>query len=282
MKKIISALLMILVLSSLITGAFAEDDYKQYDFILTCNGEDNVTAEKDAVVTVKLSIRCLNFEEPTELAAYQTEICYDDEVLELVKGSMKLAEGVNAADIRTDEFGKRIRVSYAIPEETKLFKKETEVMTFDMKVLDEVGNTKLTQENYLVSTEDGYDTYDCSAEELTVVTESYIIPEHSVVFESMNGQTYDEVLITEGDTVSEPVTVPIREGYTFAGWYEDSECTQPYDFSKPVDNSMTLYAKWDKTETPMSPWMIYAMISPVVIGILLFFLIRKNAKKKTE
>lgn len=282
MKKIISTLLIILVISSLAAGAYATDESRHYDFILTCNGEDSVSAEKDAVVTIKLSLRCTDVEEDTEVSAFQTEICYDDEVLELVKGSMKFADGVNAVDIRTDEFGRRLRVSYALPGKSELFKQETEVMTFDLKVLDEVGDSDLTQENYLVSDEYGYDTYDCDAEVLTVVTESYIIPEYSVVFESMNGETYDEVLITEGATVGVPETAPVREGYSFAGWYSDSECTEVYNFSAPVENSITLYAKWEKNETPLSMWIIYAVAAPVVIGIILFLALRKKDKNKNK
>lgn len=44
-----------------------------------------------------------------------------------------------------------------------------------------------------------------------------------------------------------PVTAPTvsRAGYTLVGWYTDEACTAAYDFTKPVTDSVTLYAKWE-------------------------------------
>ena len=49
--------------------------------------------------------------------------------------------------------------------------------------------------------------------------------------------------VTDGATVKEPDT-PTREGYTFAGWYTDTDCTVEYNFSGVVTKNITLYAKW--------------------------------------
>lgn len=49
--------------------------------------------------------------------------------------------------------------------------------------------------------------------------------------------------VTDGATVKEPDT-PTREGYTFAGWYTDTDCTNEYDFAIGVTADITLYAKW--------------------------------------
>ena len=38
---------------------------------------------------------------------------------------------------------------------------------------------------------------------------------------------------------------PSREGFKFAGWYVDPDCTTAYDFTQPVTNNMILYAKWE-------------------------------------
>lgn len=37
---------------------------------------------------------------------------------------------------------------------------------------------------------------------------------------------------------------PTKEGYNFGGWYREGSTT-PYDFSTPVTESFTLYAKWE-------------------------------------
>lgn len=36
-----------------------------------------------------------------------------------------------------------------------------------------------------------------------------------------------------------------KAGYTLVGWYTDEACTAAYDFTKPVRDSVTLYAKWE-------------------------------------
>lgn len=38
---------------------------------------------------------------------------------------------------------------------------------------------------------------------------------------------------------------PTRSGYVFAGWYTDEARTAAYDFTQPVTDSVTLYAKWE-------------------------------------
>lgn len=55
--------------------------------------------------------------------------------------------------------------------------------------------------------------------------------------------------LDECETLKEP-PVPFVEGHTFLGWYTDPECTQLYDFTKPVSQIedelvwLKLYAKW--------------------------------------
>ena len=49
--------------------------------------------------------------------------------------------------------------------------------------------------------------------------------------------------IKYGDTATEPAE-PSAEGYSFAGWFTDSECTSEFDFSTPLTEDITLYARW--------------------------------------
>ena len=44
----------------------------------------------------------------------------------------------------------------------------------------------------------------------------------------------------------DPPEPPTREGFTFAGWYQDKDCIYEWDLAAaPVQQSMTLYAKWE-------------------------------------
>lgn len=36
-----------------------------------------------------------------------------------------------------------------------------------------------------------------------------------------------------------------KAGYTLVGWYTDEACTAAYDFTQPVTDNITLYAKWE-------------------------------------
>ena len=72
------------------------------------------------------------------------------------------------------------------------------------------------------------------------------VEKFSVTFNTNGGNEIDTQIIEKGNKAVEP-EVPVKEGYTFNGWYTDEELTTPYDFDTPVDSDITLYAGWDKT-----------------------------------
>ena len=62
---------------------------------------------------------------------------------------------------------------------------------------------------------------------------------------------YRSVRVPDGSPVTEPETPVYNAGdgtgyFSFAGWYTNYACTDgnEYDFSRPVTNDITLYAKW--------------------------------------
>ena len=65
----------------------------------------------------------------------------------------------------------------------------------------------------------------------------------SVTFDANGGTAVVQQLVTKGEKASEP-TAPTREGYTFAGWYSDSDLTSEFSFDTAITASITLYAKW--------------------------------------
>ncbi|MDE2524227.1 MAG: InlB B-repeat-containing protein [Methanocorpusculum sp.] len=65
-----------------------------------------------------------------------------------------------------------------------------------------------------------------------------------VLFETQGGSFISPATgLSYGDRVAEPAT-PVKDGYTFGGWYKDSACTQGWSFSDSIPGDMTLYAKW--------------------------------------
>ncbi|PAT00971.1 hypothetical protein CI105_08975 [Candidatus Izimaplasma bacterium ZiA1] len=69
---------------------------------------------------------------------------------------------------------------------------------------------------------------------------------NTITFE-LNGGTGETSLVeTVGKDISEPT--PTKDGYTFAGWYIESDFTTVYVFDKMPTEALTLYAKWDMVD----------------------------------
>lgn len=68
----------------------------------------------------------------------------------------------------------------------------------------------------------------------------------TVAFNSNGGSACDTKFVATSDGKLVKPADPMRDGYTFGGWYTDEPCTQAYDFSTPVTADLTLYAKWTK------------------------------------
>ncbi|MBQ7794024.1 MAG: InlB B-repeat-containing protein [Clostridia bacterium] len=71
---------------------------------------------------------------------------------------------------------------------------------------------------------------------------------YTVNFNTDGGSAVSSVRVTSNAKAAEPTT-PTKEGYTFAGWYIDSELTTAYDFATAVTKNTTLYAKWTENNT---------------------------------
>lgn len=74
-------------------------------------------------------------------------------------------------------------------------------------------------------------------------------------FKELKGTSYTVAFVSNGGSdvpgqiranaaATKPAD-PTRSGYVFAGWYTDEACTAAYDFTQPVTDSVTLYAKWE-------------------------------------
>lgn len=75
--------------------------------------------------------------------------------------------------------------------------------------------------------------------------------------DAANGGYYAIDLLEETGVLTAPPYEPTRDGYSFAGWYADAECTVTWSFDEPVEISVDdsgtpiyrehrLYAKWNE------------------------------------
>ena len=73
-----------------------------------------------------------------------------------------------------------------------------------------------------------------------------IEPSVTVTFDSNGGSDVPNQVIDSGSTAIAP-SDPTLDGYLFAGWYSDPQLSNHYDFTTPVTQDITLYAKWVET-----------------------------------
>ncbi len=70
---------------------------------------------------------------------------------------------------------------------------------------------------------------------------------HTVTFNSNDGNEIASQSILDKEKVAQP-EAPIREGYTFDGWFQDSALEQAFDFDTIIESDLTLHAKWNKID----------------------------------
>lgn len=79
----------------------------------------------------------------------------------------------------------------------------------------------------------------------------YVPITYTVTFESNGGSLVTEQTVNEGAVATAP-GAPMLEGYTFDGWYSDSELMIPYGFTEGVMANVMLYGKWTKNSYTVS------------------------------
>lgn len=101
--------------------------------------------------------------------------------------------------------------------------------------------TETKTDNYVIRTKGVYDFVATSAAGKTA---SQTVTVYGIDFDSNGGNEVADQIVVSGGKATVPETVT-RTGYTFGGWYKESDCTNKWDFeSDVVTESITLYAKW--------------------------------------
>ena len=77
----------------------------------------------------------------------------------------------------------------------------------------------------------------------TILSVYYDLDVHTLTFDTMGGSRIDPVTVRHGNAVAKPKD-PVNGGYIFDGWYTDKTFRHRYDFSTPLTEDITIYAKW--------------------------------------
>ena len=72
--------------------------------------------------------------------------------------------------------------------------------------------------------------------------------QYKVSFETNGGSEVAEQIVDAGNSAVKPEN-PVKDGYTFAGWYKDIDLKTEYDFGSTVDTDIKIYAKWNIKES---------------------------------
>ena len=72
---------------------------------------------------------------------------------------------------------------------------------------------------------------------------------YTVTFNTNGGTEVASQKIESGKTATEP-TAPTKDGYTFGGWFTDSNFATAFTFSTAIKADITLYAKWIDASKP--------------------------------
>ncbi len=96
----------------------------------------------------------------------------------------------------------------------------------------------------------GTQTAESNVATITVLPKSETAKIYTVKFDACADLSYvgnmpSSCTVVEGATLP-AFTELTHEFYTFAGWYLDKECTQPFNADSQVNSDVTLYAKWEE------------------------------------
>lgn len=74
----------------------------------------------------------------------------------------------------------------------------------------------------------------------------------TLTFDTQGGDPVESQTVEIGDAVKKLPT-PVREGYTFLGWFDAAEGGNPVKSIDAMTGDVTLYAQWEKKEDPTEP-----------------------------
>lgn len=238
----ISIIMLICMLST--TAVFATADSKEFSYNLTANGAETIEVQTGDVITVTLKLHRTDATDPYMMYAMQDEICYDGTFFELVEGSTILGSGMVTTDISKVDRYKEVYMNYLSMSGGAQWDSDVLIGSFQLRVVAESGVTKITNQDYLVSLQDGSGSYSCTANEITVIRSTECI----VRFVTNGGNNISDQTVFYGEKIEKPDD-PCRAGYKFGGWFTDIDLTEEWDFENDiVQGNMSLYAKWVEAE----------------------------------
>lgn len=250
MRKNIVALIILFMMFLLPNqDAFASDKKDTtsmtYLFDLAVNGEKTVQVNTGDIITVSLKLQRTDSSDSYLMHGMQDELRYDSTFFEIVEDSFLSEYGITSKDIALTDNHREYYMNYLAMSEGTQWEKDTLVGSVQLRVIGTSGVSKITNQDYAVSWSDGSGSYECQANDVTVV----LTTDCTVKFDSNGGSKVEDQIVQYGEKIVKPDD-PVREGYKLKGWAVDIDQTSEWDFEKDfVESNMTLYAEWEEATT---------------------------------
>ena len=281
MKKGLACFLAVLLLISMIPCAYAVDDSRAFFFELSVDGKDSKEVQSGDVITVTFTLNRTDSGEDYDMYAMQNEIRYDSNFFELVEGSAMLSNGIASSDIGLRDSFREFYMNFVSLTGGEKWSAKRLVGSFQLRVIAQSGVTKITNQDYLVSTADGKDSFKAECQDVTIILST----ECKVTYQTNGGSEIPAQMAQYGEILTKPED-PIREGYHLEGWYTDIDLQKEWNFeTDTVQGNMTLYAKWAEGD-PIGAsgglgglwWVLILLLLLLLLLLLAFLLGRKTVK----
>lgn len=159
---------------------------------------------------------------------------FNDEIISIVNGLRNSGMKIYFADVRSSFEGH------------EAYSSEPYINAFAFGLgsdNDDIDKTALAWSGSFHPNASGADAYAEAVQEVIDTIENPF----TVTFDSKGGTEVSSQKVVSGDKAVKPDD-PTREGNTFAGWYDNENCTgDPFDFNTAITENKTLYAKWTHT-----------------------------------
>lgn len=275
MKKVLPLILTFFLLLSSVGTASAADNSRECFFELSVDGSDTKQVQPGDVITVAFYLNRTDSSEPYDMYAMQNEIRYDSRFFRLVEGSALLTDGIQSNDLGLRDEYREFYMNFVSMSGGEKWEARRLVGSIQLEVIGQTGVSKITNQDYLVSTADGQDHYEATCQDVTII----ISTDCTVSFASNGGTEVADQVANYGEKVQRPED-PVRKGYHIEGWYTDIDLKDLWDFENDtVQGNMTLYAKWAEGDPAGGfPWL-WLVIGLLLLALLLLLLLLLLGKK---